>query len=63
MPLTEPDVVMGSKKETEGRRLWYCNFSAYRTAVHSVFIWTVHICVLVYVIAAVRFWKLKGKEV
>ena len=63
MPSAEPEVIMGSKTETEGRRFWHCNLSAYRSTAHSVFIWMVHVCVVVYVILAVRFWKLKGEEV
>jgi hypothetical protein len=63
MPSTKPDMIMGSKKEIEGKRFWYCNLSAYRSTAHRVFIWTVHLCVLVYVIVAVMFWKSKGEEI
>jgi len=63
MPSTESEVIKGRKTETEGRRFRYRNLSAYRTIAHRVFIWMVHVCVVVYVILAVRYWKLKGKEV
>jgi len=63
MPSTEREVIKGSKTETEGRRFWYRNLSAYRTTAHRVFIWMVHACVVVYIIFAVRHWKLKGEEV
>jgi hypothetical protein len=63
MPSTEAEVIKGSKTETEGRRLWYRNLSACRSTAHRVFIWMVHVCVVVYVIFAVRYWKLKGEEV
>jgi hypothetical protein len=63
MPSTEQEVTKGSKTENEGRRFWYSNLSAYRSAAHRVVIWMVHICVVVYIIFAVRFWKSKGKEV
>jgi len=63
MPSTEPEVIKGRKTEPEGRRFRYRNWSAYRTTAHRVFIWMVHVCVVVYVIFAVRYWKLKGKGV
>ena len=61
----EPGVIKGRKTETEGKRFGfgYRSLSACRTTAHHVFIWMVHVCVVVYVIFAVRYWKLKGKEV
>jgi len=63
MPSTEPEVIKEHKTETEGRRFWYRHLSAFRSTAHRVFIWMVHVCVVVYVILAVRHWKLKGEEV
>ena len=63
MPSTEPEVIKGSKTETEGRRFWYRNLSACRSSARRVFIWMVHVCVVVYIIFAVRNCKLQGEEV
>jgi hypothetical protein len=63
MHSTEPEVIKGRKTETEGPRFWYRNLSAFRTTAYRAFMWMVHVCVVVYVIFAVRYWKLKGKEV
>jgi len=63
MPSKEPEAIKRSKTETEGRRFWYRNLSAWRSTAHRVFIWMVHACVVVYVIFAIRYWKLKGEEV
>jgi hypothetical protein len=63
MPSTEQEMIKRSKTENEGRRYWCCNFSACRKTAHRVVIGMVHLCVAVYIIFAVKFWKVKGEEV
>jgi hypothetical protein len=63
MPSTEQEIIKRSKTENEGRRFWFFNFSACWNAACRVAKWMVHVCVLVYVIVAVKFWKVTGEEV
>lgn len=57
IPSTEHDEPVGSMHEKKGRGFWNCRFSAYSSATQRALYWMLHLCVLVYVISAVTFWK------
>ncbi|XP_021935127.1 solute carrier family 28 member 3-like isoform X2 [Zootermopsis nevadensis] len=40
-----------------GSGFWNCHFSDYKSAAHRFMIWMSHLCVFVYVISAIIFWK------
>jgi hypothetical protein len=61
--LREPDEIVESRSQKRGSGFWNSHFSNYRSAVHRFMIWMLHICVFVYVISAIIFWKYKGKKI
>jgi hypothetical protein len=62
IPSTEPDEPVGSMSQNKGRGFWNRHFSAYSSAAQRALYWMLHLCVLVYVISAVTFWKFQRKN-
>ncbi|KDR11085.1 solute carrier family 28 member 3-like isoform X4 [Zootermopsis nevadensis] len=58
IPVGEPgEDNLASMSQNGGSGFWNCHFSDYKSAAHRFMIWMSHLCVFVYVISAIIFWK------